>query len=66
MVILINFPFFVSEIFLHNEVDLALFSTLIEKDLLSLGIKSFGARKIMINIIKGTTNVVLEKLKCYY
>lgn len=40
-------------VFLRNEVNLTLFKTLNEEDLISLGISSFGARRIMLTAIKG-------------
>lgn len=42
-----------SELFLQNEVDLAMFTTLKDDDLISIGIRSFGARKILLNAIQG-------------
>ena len=42
------------ELFLSNEVDMAMFTTLNNQDLISIGIASFGARKIMLNAIEGT------------
>ena len=42
------------ELFLSNEVDMAMFTTLNSQDLISIGIASFGARKIMLNAIEGT------------
>ena len=42
-----------SDIFLQNDVDLAMFTTLKEEDLASLGIRSYGARKILLNTIQG-------------
>ncbi|XP_045028339.1 protein bicaudal C homolog 1 [Daphnia magna] len=41
-----------SNLFVQNEVDLAMFSTLKDEDLISIGISSFGARKIMLNSIR--------------
>ncbi|XP_057380112.1 protein bicaudal C homolog 1-like [Daphnia carinata] len=41
-----------SNLFVQNEVDLAMFSTLKDEDLISIGISSFGARKIMLNAIR--------------
>ena len=41
------------DLFVQNEVDLAMFTTLKEEDLISIGIRSFGARKIMMNAIQG-------------
>ena len=41
------------ELFLKNEVDMAMFTTLNDEDLISIGIASFGARKIMLNAIQG-------------
>lgn len=41
-----------AEIFLTNEVDLTMFSTLTNQDFISIGISSFGARKIMLNAIQ--------------
>ena len=42
-----------SDLFLQNEVDLAMFTTLKDEDLISIGIHSFGARKILLNAIQG-------------
>ncbi len=36
-----------------NEVDFTMFTTLNDADLVSIGISSFGARKIMMNAIYG-------------
>ncbi|KAK4018783.1 hypothetical protein OUZ56_000825 [Daphnia magna] len=41
-----------SDLFLQNEIDMAMFTTLNDDDLISLGITSFGARKIMLNAIQ--------------
>nr|CAH0102887.1 unnamed protein product [Daphnia galeata] len=41
-----------SDLFLQNEVDLAMFTTLKDEDLISIGIRSFGARKILLNAIQ--------------
>lgn len=40
-------------LFLENEIDLALFTTLTDENLLSIGVLAFGARKIMTNAMKG-------------
>ncbi len=45
--------FFLSDLFVQNEVDLAMFTTLKDEDFISIGIRSFGARKIMLNAIQG-------------
>jgi hypothetical protein len=45
--------FFFSDLFVQNEVDLAMFTTLKDEDFISIGIRSFGARKIMLNAIQG-------------
>ena len=42
------------DLFLSNEVDMAMFTTLNSQDLISIGVASFGARKIMLNAIEGT------------
>jgi hypothetical protein len=42
-----------SDLFVQNEVDLAMFTTLKDEDFISIGIRSFGARKIMLNAIQG-------------
>ena len=41
------------ELFLNNEVDMDMFTTLNYKDLISIGISSFVARKIMLNAMEG-------------
>ncbi|KAI9558095.1 hypothetical protein GHT06_014848 [Daphnia sinensis] len=41
-----------SDLFKQNEVDLAMFTTLKDEDLISIGIVSFGARKILLNVIQ--------------
>ncbi len=49
-------PFFslcLIDLFVQNEVDLAMFTTLKDEDFISIGIRSFGARKIMLNAIEG-------------
>ena len=43
----------VEGLFLRNEVNFALFKTLNEEDLISMGIVWFGARRMMLNAIKG-------------
>ena len=40
-----------SEIFVLNEIDLEMFSTLSEENLMELGISAFGARKKMLTAI---------------
>ncbi|XP_046645436.1 uncharacterized protein LOC124335976 [Daphnia pulicaria] len=42
-----------AEIFIKNHVDLDMFKTLTDEDFTTLGIRSFGARKIMVNAIQG-------------
>jgi len=42
-----------TDLFLENEIDLALFTTLTDENLLSIGVSAFGARKIMTSAIKG-------------
>jgi len=44
-----------SDLFLENEIDLALFTTLTDENLLSIGVSAFGARKIMTSAIKELT-----------
>ncbi|XP_045028337.1 protein bicaudal C homolog 1-B [Daphnia magna] len=44
--------FHYSDLFKQNEVDLAMFTTLKDEDLISIGIVSFGARKILLNVIQ--------------
>ncbi len=44
---------FILDLFLRNEIDMAMFTTLTDEDLISIGITSFGARKIMLNAIQG-------------
>ncbi|XP_046647006.1 protein bicaudal C homolog 1-B-like [Daphnia pulicaria] len=41
-----------ADLFVQNEVDLAMFTTLKDEDFISIGIRSFGARKIMLNAIQ--------------
>ncbi|XP_057370442.1 protein bicaudal C homolog 1-like isoform X1 [Daphnia carinata] len=41
-----------SDLFFQNEIDMAMFTTMNDEDLISLGITSFGARKIMRNAIQ--------------
>ncbi|XP_046646996.1 protein bicaudal C homolog 1-like isoform X2 [Daphnia pulicaria] len=41
-----------SDLFIQNEIDLAMFTTLKDEDLLSIGIRSFGARKMMLNAVQ--------------
>lgn len=50
-----TFFLFLADLFLRNEVDMAMFTTLGNQDLLSIGVSSFGARKIMLNAIEGTS-----------
>jgi hypothetical protein len=52
-VILFWFLFLCSEIFVENEINLDMFKTLTDEDFTTLGIRSFGARKIMLNTIQG-------------
>ena len=60
------FRFHYLELFLSNEVDMSMFTTLNSQDLISIGIASFGARKIMLNAIEGTLfNVPCEVLRFY-
>ena len=54
---LIPYLLFRIDLFFHNEIDMAMFTTLKEEDLISIGITSFGARKIMLNSIKGKLNI---------
>ncbi|XP_057379746.1 protein bicaudal C homolog 1-B-like [Daphnia carinata] len=44
--------FHYSDLFKQNEVDLAMFTTLKDDDLITIGIVSFGARKILLNVIQ--------------
>ena len=48
------------ELFLSNEVDMAMFTTLNSQDLISIGIASFGARKIILNAIEGTLSLTFH------
>jgi len=41
------------DVFLANEIDLSMFSTLSEDDLKIIGVSSLHARKVMMNIIEG-------------
>ncbi|XP_046446042.1 protein bicaudal C homolog 1-like [Daphnia pulex] len=41
-----------SDLFLRNEIDMAMFTTLKDEDLISIGVTSFGARKILLNAIQ--------------
>ena len=41
------------ELFLTNEVDLAMFTTLGDEDLKSIGVLSYRARRLMLNAIGG-------------
>lgn len=41
-----------ADLFLTNEIDLTMFTTLTDQDFVSIGIASFGARKIMLNAIQ--------------
>jgi hypothetical protein len=45
------------DLFLTNEIDLTMFTTLTDQDFVSIGIASFGARKIMLNAIQGTSSL---------
>ena len=47
---------FLPDLFSVNDIDLEMFSTMTDQDLLSIGIKSFGARKIMLCAMKGELN----------
>ncbi len=40
-------------VFIQNEIDLAMFTTLKGEDLVIIGIRSFGARKMMLSAIQG-------------
>lgn len=51
---------------MKNEVDLAMFSTLNEQDLTSIGISAFGARKIMLNAIKGEDSLPVNCTQCLF
>jgi hypothetical protein len=48
----LNYSFY-SDLFLVNDIDLVMFSTMTDQDLVSIGINSFGARKIMLHAIQG-------------
>ncbi len=54
------------DLFLSNEVDMAMFTTLTDQDLISIGISSFGARKIMLNAIQGIANSHSPLIVCIH
>ena len=58
--------FELTDLFLENEIDLALFTTLTDENLLSIGVSAFGARKIMTSAIKGNIwgNTSLQIDRC--
>lgn len=47
----LQFLFLLSEIFVLNEIDLEVFTTLTEENLMELGIAAFGARKKLLTAI---------------
>ena len=54
------------DLFLSNEVDMAMFTTLNSQDLISIGVASFGARKIMLNAIEGTIFNLAFQFPCVW
>jgi hypothetical protein len=43
--------FVIASVFLENDIDLVMFQTLTEKDLLTIGIFSLGAGRLMLNAL---------------
>jgi hypothetical protein len=53
--------YFFTDLFLRNEIDMAMFTTLKDEDLISIGVTSFGARKILLNAIQGKLYYIFPK-----
>jgi hypothetical protein len=53
--------YFFTDLFLRNEIDMAMFTTLKDEDLFSIGVTSFGARKILLNAIQGELYYIFPK-----
>lgn len=45
--------FWATDLFRSHDIDMTMFSTLTDSELDKIGVKSFGARKIMLNAIVG-------------
>jgi hypothetical protein len=48
-----------ASVFLENDIDLVMFQTLTDEDLLTIGIFSLGARRLMLNVIQGKKSLFL-------